>query len=166
MFSDDLVNKERIIFESKKEIKNKKVTKMNNCNQDMDVIEFARKISRLSIDTPLANKYDEEYGQRSDRWWSCQREHLTVWALHYPTGGEFYYKHKPSSSAKQMYMNLRRPEMILWLVESLGENIDLIQRIIENISDNSDCGSRCKIVRRYISFDRILELLELSGKKK
>lgn len=73
MFSDNLVNKERIIFESKKEIKNKKVNKMNNCNQDMDVIEFARKICRLSIDTPLANKYDEEYGQRSDRWWSCQR---------------------------------------------------------------------------------------------
>ena len=53
---------------------------MNNCNQDMDVLEFARRISRLSIDTPLANKYDEEYGQRSDRWWSCQREHLTVFA--------------------------------------------------------------------------------------
>ena len=74
---------------------------MNNCNQDMDVIEFARKICMLSIDTPLANKYDEEYGQRTGRWWSCQREHLTVWALHYPTGGEFYYKHKPSSSAKK-----------------------------------------------------------------
>ena len=139
---------------------------MNNCYQDMDVLEFARKISRLSIDTPLANKYDEEYGQRSDRWWSSQREHLTVWALHYPTGGEFYYKHKPSLSAKQMYMNLQRPEIILWLAEALGENVDLIQRIIEDISDNSDCGSRCKIVRGYISFDRILELLELSGKKK
>lgn len=139
---------------------------MNNCYQDMDVLEFARKISRLSIDTPLANKYDEEYGQRSDRWQSCQREHLTVWALHYPTGGEFYYKHKPSLSAKQMYMNLQRPEMILWLAEALGENVDLIQRIIEKISDNSNCGTRCRIVREYISFDRILELLELSGKKK
>lgn len=41
---------------------------MNNCNQDMDVLEFARRICRLSIDTPLANKYDEEYGQRTDRW--------------------------------------------------------------------------------------------------
>lgn len=139
---------------------------MNNCNQDMDVLEFARKISRLSIDTPLANKYDEEYGQRSDRWWSCQREHLTVWALHYPTKGIGNFTHKPSNSSKKMYNNFGRPETLLWLAEALGENVDLIQRIIENISDNSDPRSRCKIVRRYISFDRILELLELSGKKK
>ena len=46
---------------------------------DMDVLEFARKISMLSIDTPLANKFDAEHGQKRNRWWSCQREHLTVW---------------------------------------------------------------------------------------
>lgn len=86
---------------------------MNNCNQDMDVLEFARKISRLSIDTPLANKYDEEYGQRSDRWWSCQREHLTVWALHYPTKGIGNFTHKPSNSSKKMYNHFGRPETLL-----------------------------------------------------
>ena len=138
---------------------------MNNCNQDMDVLEFARKISRLSIDTPLENKYDEEYGQRSDRWWSCQREHLTVWALHYPTKGIGNFTHEPSNSSKKMYNKFGRPETLLWLAEALGENVDLIQRIIEKISDNSNSGSRTRIVREHISFDRILELLEISGKK-
>ncbi len=160
MFSDDLVNKERIIFESKKEIKNKKVTKMNNCNQDMDVIEFARKICMLSIDTPLANKYDEEYGQRTGRWWSCQREHLTVWALHYPTKGKDNFTHEPSNSSKKMYNHFGRPETLLWLAEALGVDSKLIEEVIGEISNHSNASTRCKIIREYIPFERILELLD------
>lgn len=156
MFSDDLVNKERIIFESKKEIKNKKVTKMNNCNQDMDVIEFARKICMLSIDTPLANKYDEEYGQRTGRWWSCQREHLTVWALHYPTKGKDNFTHEPSNSSKKMYNHFGRPETLLWLAEALGVDSKLIEEVIGEISNHSNASTRCKIIRE----ERILELLD------
>lgn len=160
MFSDDLVNKERIIFESNKEIKNKKVTKMNNCNQDMDVIEFARKICMLSIDTPLANKYDEEYGQRTGRWWSCQREHLTVWALHYPTKGKDNFTHEPSNSSKKMYNHFGRPETLLWLAEALGVDSKLIEEVIGEISNHSNASTRCKIIREYIPFERILELLD------
>lgn len=160
MFSDDLVNKERIIFESKKEIKNKKVTKMNNCNQDMDVIEFARKICMLSIDTPLANKYDEEYGQRTGRWWSCQREHLTVWALHYPTKGKDNFTHEPSNSSKKMYNHFGRPETLLWLAEALGVDSKLIEEVIGEISNHNNASTRCKIIREYIPFERILELLD------
>lgn len=160
MFSDDLVNKERIIFESKKEIKNKKVTKMNNCNQDMDVIEFARKICMLSIDTPLANKYDEEYGQRTGRWWSCQREHLTVWALHYPTKGKDNFTHEPSNSSKKIYNHFGRPETLLWLAEALGVDSKLIEEVIGEISNHSNASTRCKIIREYIPFERILELLD------
>lgn len=160
MFSDDLVNKERIIFESKKEIKNKKVTKMNNCNQDMDVIEFARKICMLSIDTPLANKYDEEYGQRTGRWWSCQREHLTVWALHYPTKGKDNFTHEPSNSSKKIYNHFGRPETLLWLAEALGVDSKLIEEVIGEISNHSNASTRCKIIREYIPFERILKLLD------
>ena len=100
---------------------------MNNCNQDMDVIEFARKICMLSIDTPLANKYDEEYGQRTGRWWSCQREHLTVWALHYPTKGKDNFTHEPSNSSKKIYNHFGRPETLLWLAEALGVDSKLIE---------------------------------------
>ena len=133
---------------------------MNNCNQDMDVLEFARKISRLSIDTPLANKYDEEYGQRSDRWWSCQREHLTVWALHYPTKGIGNFTHEPSNSSKKMYNHFGRPETLLWLAEALGVDSKLIEEVIGEISNHSNASTRCKIIREYIPFERILELLD------
>ena len=133
---------------------------MNNCNQDMDVLEFARRISRLSIDTPLANKYDEEYGQRSDRWWSCQREHLTVWALHYPTKGKGNFTHEPSNSSKKMYNHFGRPETLLWLAEALGVDSKLIEEVIGEISNHNNASTRCRIIREYIPFERILELLD------
>jgi len=133
---------------------------MNNCNQDMDVIEFARKICMLSIDTPLANKYDEEYGQRTGRWWSCQREHLTVWALHYPTKGKDNFTHEPSNSSKKMYNHFGRPETLLWLAEALGVDSKLIEEVIGEISNHSNASTRCKIIREYIPFERILELLD------
>ncbi|WP_368909690.1 hypothetical protein [Streptococcus sp. oral taxon 061] len=133
---------------------------MNNCYQDMDVLEFARKISRLSIDTPLANKYDEEYGQRSDRWWSCQREHLTVWALHYPTKEKDNFTHEPSNSSKKMYNHFGRPETLLWLAEALGVDSKIIEEVIGEISNHNNASTRCKIIREYIPFERILELLD------
>ena len=133
---------------------------MNNCNQDMDVIEFARKICMLSIDTPLANKYDEEYGQRTGRWWSCQREHLTVWALHYPTKGKDNFTHEPSNSSKKMHNHFGRPETLLWLAEALGVDSKLIEEVIGEISNHSNASTRCKIIREYIPFERILELLD------
>ena len=59
---------------------------------DMDVMDFARKISMLTKHTPVADQFDMEHGQRDNRWWSCQREHLTVWCMHQPTvGAEGFY---------------------------------------------------------------------------
>ena len=133
---------------------------MHNETQDMDVLEFARKICMLSIDTPLANKYDEEYGQRTGRWWSCQREHLTVWALHYPTKGKDNFTHEPSNSSKKIYNHFGRPETLLWLAEALGVDSKLIEEVIGEISNHSNASTRCKIIREYIPFERILELLD------
>jgi len=96
--------------------------------KDMDVLDFARKISMLSTNTPLSIEYDKAHGQKTgDIWWTCQREHLTVWCLHYPTGGTKEFKHKPSNSSKTMYNLFGRPETLLWLTEALGEKKEIIQ---------------------------------------
>lgn len=126
--------------------------------KDMDVLEFARKISMLSIDTPLSIEYDEKYGQKEKRWWACQREHLTIWCLHYPTDGVKGFKHKPSNSSRDMYNHFGRPETLLWLAEALGEDSKVIQEIIEEIKDMK-ASTGCSILRKRIPYDRILELL-------
>ena len=131
---------------------------MMKCN-DMDIMGFARRISMLSIDTPISKEFDEEHGQKERRWWSSQREHLTVWCLHYPTEGVKGFEHKPSKSARKMYYSFGRPETLLYLAESLGEDVDLIKSIVCQIKDVPS-RTACSIVRREIPFERICELLD------
>ena len=126
---------------------------------DMDVLEFARKISMLTIDTPLSTEFDRKYGQKEHRWWSCQREHLTVWCLHYPTTGIKGFIHTPSNSSKDLYNRFGRPETLLWLAEALGESNIVIQNIIDEIKDKK-ANSACADIRKRIPFNRILELLD------
>ncbi len=126
--------------------------------KDMDVLEFARKISMLSTDTPLAAEFDKIYGQKENCWWLCQREHLTVWCLHYPTEGVNGYKHKPSNSSKEMYNHFGRPETLLWLIESLGENKKIIQDLIDRIK-GMNAASACSEIRKTVSYERIFDLL-------
>ena len=125
---------------------------------DMDVLEFARRICMLQTAAPLADAFDRRFGQRQNRWWSCQREHLTAWCLCYPAGGVKGYTHAPSSSAKQMYNHFGRPETLLWLAEALGEDKALLAEL---------CSSPCTAadVRRAIPFSRILELLPGSAEE-
>jgi hypothetical protein len=127
---------------------------------DMNVLDFGRSISMISIDTPIAIEFDKNYGQKGGRWWTCQREHLTIWCLHQPTTGITRFKHKPNNSARVMYNNFGRPETLLWLAESLGEDKKVLLEIVNEIKNIKICKSACTELRRKISFDRILELIE------
>ena len=130
--------------------------------KDMDVLEFARKVSMLTTNTPLALQYDEEYGQEKNRWWECQREHLTVWCLFQPTHGlPGFRRAKPNYSARKMYYAFGRPETLLWLAEALGEEKIKLRNIIEEIKGKK-ARKACSIIRRNdnVSFERVLSLME------
>ena len=130
--------------------------------KDIDVLEFARKISMLTLDTPIALQYDEECGQEEKRWWACQREHLTVWCLYQPTlGVPGYERRSPNFSARKMYNNFRRPETLLWLAEALGEDGTKLKNIVAEIKDNN-FNKALGIIRRKdnLPFDRIISLME------
>lgn len=128
-------------------------------NLDIDVLDFARKISMLSTDTPISLKYDSLYGQKDRIWWSCQREHLVVWCLHYPTEGVKGFEHVPSNSARKMYNNFGRPETLLWLAEALGEDKKVLYNLFEELMLIDNARSACAKIREKISFDRILYLM-------
>ena len=127
---------------------------------DMDVLDFARAISMRENSTPIADAYDLAHGQKENRWWACQREHLTVWCLYYPTDGFKGFKHKPNKSARSMYNHFRRPETLLWLAESLGEDTALLEQLAEQMVLCGDDNTAVKLLRKQIPFDRILKLLK------
>ena len=136
------------------------VITMDKKINDMNVLDFGRSISMLSIDTPISIEFDNNYGQKENRWWTCQREHLTVWCLYQPTPGMPSFEHEPNNSARVMYNYFGRPETLLWLLESLGEDKEVLLEIINEIKDIKKCKSACAKLRERISFDRILELIE------
>lgn len=126
----------------------------------MNVLDFGRSICMLSIDTPISIEFDKSYGQKEKIWWTCQREHLTVWCLHQPTPGIPQFVHEPNYSARAMYNNFGRPETLLWLSESLGEDKEVLLEIVNEIKNINNCRSACAKLRKRITFDRILELIE------
>lgn len=132
-------------------------------NKDIDILEFARKISMLTLDTPISIEYDIKYGQKKKRWWTCQREHLTVWCLHQPTLGiSGFTRKRPNDSTRKMYYQFGRPETLLWLAEALGEEKSKLRSIVEKIENVKKARTACKIIREEdnIPFERILFLVE------
>jgi len=132
---------------------------MDKFKNDIDILEFARLVSMISLNTPISTEFDINYGQKEDRWWTCQREHLIVWCLFQPTKGFPGFAHKPNNSTRAMYNNFARPETLLWLAESLGEDKEVLSKIIKEINDIKNCRKACSKLRKTISFDRILELI-------
>ncbi|WP_073017677.1 hypothetical protein [Clostridium intestinale] len=59
-----------------------------------------------------------------------------------------------------MYNKFGRPETLLWLAESLGEDKKVLLEIVTEIKNIKNCRSAYAKFRRKISFDRILELIE------
>lgn len=98
---------------------------MDKQRNDMNVLEFGRSISMLSVETPISIEFDKIYGQEKNRWWTCQREHLIVRCLYQPTSGLPGFRRKPNNSARVMYNKFGRPETLLWLSESLAKDIYL-----------------------------------------
>ena len=128
--------------------------------RDMDVLDFARAISMCEKSTPIADAYDLAHGQKENRWWACQREHLTVWCLYQPTNGVKGFVHQPNSSARWMYNHFKRPETLLWLAEALGEDAALLTQLAEQMALCGADSTAVKLLREQIPFDRILELLK------
>lgn len=71
------------------------------------------------------------------------------------------FKHKQNNSAKLMYNNFGRPETLLWLLESLGKEKEVLLDIVEEIKDIKHCQKACSEFRKKVPFERILELIEM-----
>lgn len=66
-------------------------------NSKLDTIQFAQSLFGLEPDTPIAHEFDMSFGQTNERWWSCQREHFSQWAINQNTYGVKGYTHKPNT---------------------------------------------------------------------
>lgn len=141
----------------------------------MDTTNFARSMFMLTNNVPITNRFDKEFGQKKNRWWSCQREHFVDWALHQDTYGVDEYHHEPNKDASLMYYKIARPEMLLWLIEALhislqrlepSQQIDLkinmndFKTSVEEVKLSKHYRTQCKKIRSKYPFPTIEKWLE------
>lgn len=134
----------------------------------MDTIDFARSLFMLTNNVPITNLFDKEFGQKEDRWWEDNHlEHFRTWALHQDTYGVGEYYHEPNKDASLMYNNIARPEILLWLIESLQISLkrlpmesqsklkidlDMFNTFVEKLKLINNHRSQCAKIRRKYPF--------------
>ena len=141
----------------------------------MDTTDFARSLFMLTNDVPITDSFDERFGQKKNRWWSCQREHFVSWATHEDSYGVGTYCHEPNKDALLMYNSIARPEMLLWLIEALqislqrlksSQQIDLeinmndFKTFVEEVKLIKHYRTKCAKIRRKYPFATIEKWLE------
>lgn len=141
----------------------------------MDTTDFARSMFMLTNNVPITNPFDEKFGQKKNRWWTCQREHFVEWASHQDTYGVGKYHHEPNKDASLMYYKIARPEMLLWLIEALHislERLEPSQQIklkinmsdfeafVEGLKSTKHYKTQCKKIRSRYPFSTIEKWLK------
>lgn len=141
----------------------------------MNTVDFARSMFMLTNDVPITNLFDKDFGQKKDRWWSCQREHFVSWALHEDSYGVEEYYHEPNKDASLMYNRIARPEILLWLIESLQIslqrlplslqteleiNMNGFKSFVEELKLTKHYRTQCAKIRKKYPFATIEKWLE------
>lgn len=141
----------------------------------MDTTDFARSLFMLTNDIPITNPFDKRFGQKKNQWWSCQREHFVSWATHEDSYGVGEYCHEPNKDASLMYNRIARPEILLWLIESLqislqrlksSQQIDLeinmndFETFVEEVKLIKHYRTQCAKIREKYPFSMIEKWLE------
>lgn len=141
----------------------------------MDTTDFARSLFMLTNDVPITDSFDERLGQKKNRWWSCQREHFVSWATHEDSYGVGEYCHEPNKDASLMYNRIARPEILLWLIESLQIslqrlplslqteleiNMNGFKSFVEELKLTKHYRTQCAKIRKKYPFATIEKWLE------
>lgn len=125
---------------------------------DFDVREFAQLLSTLPAHLPLSDAMEQADPQKTRRWWSSQREHMSVWFdSQATTGSGSFTRQKPNRSARATYNRLQHPEGLVWIAEALGADKKLLQQVTnEALSINR--RKRSGFVRQHLPWDMIAAL--------
>ena len=127
---------------------------------DVFIPDFVDFISELEPNPPISSKHAmlwQELPFNSD-----QKQHVIGWLAGQTShGGEIeYHRDNLNISTRTSYNHWNNPGMALWLAEALGEVPETIQAADNAAYNEPSKYRRSGIVRRFIPFDRILELMK------
>ena len=118
--------------------------------------DFARIMSELTDDCPIALEYEAKYLTRRG-WWKHQREHLCAWFYQLGTPGAYGRKSR-DMTARGAYNRFQCAPGLLWLAEALGESTAVVAAAAEAAGGVGRPATQCAAIRRVIPWRRIEEL--------
>lgn len=133
---------------------------------DFDVEQFAHLLETLPQHMPISDAVEQADPQKKGRWWSSQREHMSVWfRSQVADGSGGFTRATANRSAKLTYNRLLHPEGLLWIAEALGAETASVQAAAKEALAITDRRSRSKIVRKHLPWRLISELARKQTEK-
>lgn len=132
---------------------------------DIDNYDFAHYLYDGEPDYKYNLEFQNtEFSQKTGIVWTTQKEHCVVWFFsQLGTGSGKFKRKRANHSARQTYMKLQSPEMLLYIAcrSNVPESliIKAYDEVIKFCNSNKSQGdtvkpsSLCKIIRNVISFD-------------
>lgn len=122
---------------------------------------FARIISKLPAHPPL---YDTLGGGASDArnygvWYATQQQHLVGWFSQLAGPGAYNRKSR-GLKARHGYNHFQCAEGLLWLIEALGEDPQVVKTAYAAIDEHTHTAARSAAVRKLVPWERIVELIK------
>lgn len=134
--------------------------KMKQQLPDIFIHDFVDYIDKLPALPPISAKHQSEWIKQN---WimTDQKRHVQGWLLgQMDHGGEIsYHRDHLNISLRTSYNRWNFPDMAIWLLEALGEDPGLIERVDHEAYNEPNKMKRAGLVRKYFPFERVLELL-------
>lgn len=132
---------------------NRKIKQINTARAFLKCIKILRK---LNISVPITESYENTLrssGQQPLKtWYSSQGEHWQGWLGEYKGSG-FYGRKNHKRTVEFIYNHIMCPPMLIWLAETISIDKNIINQAINESLKSDKYQERCKIVRKYISWE-------------
>lgn len=121
---------------------------------DLDTVDMAYLFARIPY-----IKEDDEFCESIGVTYDYDQLHMSVWFSAQVTMKKGPYSRSvPNHSARTTYNRLLNPYSLLWICTILGEDKELLRKAAEEMETKGSPASKCAVIRKYVPFDRVLEL--------
>lgn len=133
--------------------------RLNAASHDMHIRDFVRVLRKLEPHLPISDQYELDWPQLRGVWWTSQQEHMIRWFGSQNTLGVGAFRRQTANvSARTTYNRLLCPAAFVWMAEALGEDPTTVQSIADAARDEPNSRKRPGLIRRRLSWDRVLAL--------
>lgn len=110
------------------------------------IAQFIEAIKRLPEDEPVEHR---------SLWYRTQKEHWLGWLSHYDEPGPYRRKTGQNRDAKFAYNHIVCPEMLLYLIRSIGLRRELVEEAERACESSSRLSQKSGAIRKVVPWSEV-----------